>query len=58
MSMYPHRAMGGAAPPANQSRLDELLEQVRNEFSSQLRTNEAYEHQSMIFLLSRHVVLE
>ncbi|KAL2754670.1 hypothetical protein ACRALDRAFT_2109671 [Sodiomyces alcalophilus JCM 7366] len=45
MSMYPHRAMAGAAPPANQSRLDELLEQVRNEFSSQLRTSEAYEHQ-------------
>ncbi|KAG7116183.1 Transcriptional repressor rco-1 like protein [Verticillium longisporum] len=45
MSMYPHRAMGGAAPPVNQSRLEELLEQIRTEFSSQSRTTEAYEHQ-------------
>lgn len=49
MSMYPsHRTMAGGAPPQpNQSRLEELLDQIRNEFSSQTRTTEAYEHQSM-----------
>lgn len=45
MSMYPHRAMGGG-PQANSTRLNELLDQIRVEFESQMRTAENYEHQS------------
>jgi glucose repression regulatory protein TUP1 len=44
MSMYPHRAMGGG-PQANSTRLNELLDQIRVEFESQMRTAENYEHQ-------------
>lgn len=47
MSMYPgHRGMGGA-PPANAggSRLNELLDQIRAEFDSQLRQTQEYDHQ-------------
>jgi hypothetical protein len=46
MSMYPHRAMGGG-PQGNSTRLNELLEQIRVEFDTQMRTTENYEHQSM-----------
>lgn len=46
MSMYPHRAMGGG-PQGNSTRLNELLEQIRVEFDTQLRATENYEHQSM-----------
>lgn len=45
MSMYPHRAMGGG-PQANSTRLNELLEQIRVEFETQMRATENYEHQS------------
>jgi len=45
MSMYPgHRGMGGA-PPANGGRLNELFEQIRQEFESQVRQTQDYEHQ-------------
>ncbi|OBR13905.1 WD domain-containing protein [Colletotrichum higginsianum IMI 349063] len=44
MSMYPHRAMG-AVPPNNSARLNELLDQIRTEFDTQLRQTEGYEHQ-------------
>ncbi|KEY67295.1 hypothetical protein S7711_04548 [Stachybotrys chartarum IBT 7711] len=43
MSMYPHRGMGGV-PPGN-TRLNELLEQIRAEFDTQLRQAENFEHQ-------------
>jgi hypothetical protein len=46
MSMYPHRAMGGG-PQGNSTRLNELLEQIRVEFDTQMRATENYEHQSM-----------
>ena len=47
--MYPgHR--GVPAPAASGSRLDELLNQVRNEFDSQLRQAESFEHQGMLML--------
>lgn len=46
MSMYPHRGMGGV-PPGN-TRLNELLEQIRAEFDTQLRQAENFEHQSTI----------
>lgn len=51
MSMYPHRSMGGG-PPGVQSaaRLNELLDQIRSEFETQLRQSENYEHQSKQFL--------
>lgn len=42
--MYPHRAMGGV-PPGNSARLNELLEQIRAEFETQLRQTEGFEHQ-------------
>ena len=45
MSMYPHRAMG-AGPQGNSTRLNELLEQIRVEFETQMRATENYEHQS------------
>ncbi|KAH7308214.1 transcriptional repressor TUP1 [Stachybotrys elegans] len=44
MSMYPHRGMGGV-PPGNSARLNELLDQIRAEFESQLRQAENFEHQ-------------
>ncbi|RBA09934.1 glucose repression regulatory protein TUP1 [Fusarium proliferatum] len=44
MSMYPHRAMGGG-PQGNSTRLNELLEQIRVEFDTQMRATENYEHQ-------------
>lgn len=53
MSMYPgHRGMGGA-PPANAggSRLNELLDQIRAEFDSQLRQTQDYDHQRKSNLL-------
>ncbi|KAI4597049.1 general transcription repressor [Pestalotiopsis sp. IQ-011] len=41
MSMYPqHRGL-----PPNASRLNELLEQIRNEFDNHIRLNEGYEQQ-------------
>lgn len=53
MSMYPaHRGMGGVPPGNNGARLNELLEQVRSEFESQMRTSENYEHQSEYHPLS------
>ena len=45
MSMYPHQQrMGG--PQSNQARLNELLEQIRAEFDSQMRQAGEFEHQS------------
>lgn len=44
MSMYPRHGMGGVPP--NTSRLEELLEQVRTEFSAQLRQTEHLDQQS------------
>ncbi|KAK5654142.1 hypothetical protein OQA88_7573 [Cercophora sp. LCS_1] len=47
MSMYPgHRGMGGA-PPANGGggRLNELLDQIRAEFETQMRQTQDYDHQ-------------
>ncbi|CAG9993325.1 unnamed protein product [Clonostachys byssicola] len=44
MSMYSHRGMG-AVPPSNSARLNELLDQIRSEFDSQLRQTEGFEHQ-------------
>lgn len=45
MSMYPgHRGMG-AVPPGNSARLNELLDQIRAEFDTQLRQTEGFEHQ-------------
>lgn len=40
--------MGGGAPPGVTSaqRLNELLDQIRAEFETQLRQSENYEHQS------------
>lgn len=44
--MYPaHRGMGGV-PPGNGNRINELLDQIRAEFDSQVRASESYEHQS------------
>lgn len=44
--MYPaHRGMGGVPPGNGGGRLNELLDQIRSEFESQLRTSETYEHQ-------------
>ncbi|ATY58716.1 transcriptional repressor TUP1 [Cordyceps militaris] len=42
--MYSHRGMG-AVPPSNTSRLNELLEQIRAEFDTQMRQSEGFEHQ-------------
>ncbi|GJN78082.1 proteinral transcription repressor [Purpureocillium lilacinum] len=44
MSMYSHRGMG-AVPPSNSARLNELLDQIRAEFDTQLRQMENFEHQ-------------
>ncbi|KAF4582897.1 transcriptional repressor rco-1 [Ophiocordyceps camponoti-floridani] len=44
MSMYTHRGMG-AVPPGNSARLNELLDQIRAEFETQLRQTEGFEHQ-------------
>ncbi|PHH92569.1 hypothetical protein CDD83_6848 [Cordyceps sp. RAO-2017] len=44
MSMYSHRGMG-AVPPGNSARLNELLEQIRAEFETQMRQTEGFEHQ-------------
>ncbi|PHH62415.1 hypothetical protein CDD81_7134 [Ophiocordyceps australis] len=44
MSMYSHRGMG-AVPPANPTRLNELLEQVRSEFETQVRQVESFNNQ-------------
>ncbi|CEJ87641.1 Putative Transcriptional repressor tup1 [[Torrubiella] hemipterigena] len=44
MSMYPHRGMP-AGPPGNSARLNELLEQIRAEFETQMRQSEGFEHQ-------------
>lgn len=43
--MYPHRQMGGV-PPGSSARLNELLEQIRAEFDTQIRQTEGFEHQS------------
>lgn len=45
MSMYSHRGMG-AVPLGNSGRLNELLDQIRAEFETQLRQTEGFEHQS------------
>lgn len=45
MSMYTHRGMAGG-PPSSSVRLNELLDQIRGEFDSQLRQSEGFEHQS------------
>lgn len=45
MSMYSHRGMG-APPPGNSARLNELLDQIRAEFETQMRQTEGFEHQS------------
>lgn len=51
--MYPgHRGMGGM-PPNNSQRLNELIEQIRAEFESQLRASETYENHSTIFLVAQ-----
>lgn len=51
MSMYSHRGMG-AVPPGNSARLNELLDQIRAEFETQLRQTEGFEHQSMSLFCS------
>lgn len=53
MSMYPHRAMG-AVPPNNSARLNELLDQIRSEFDTQMRQTEGYEHQSKTIALDNY----
>lgn len=45
MSMYSRHGMG-AVPPGNSARLNELLDQIRAEFETQLRQTEGFEHQS------------
>ncbi|KAI3393276.1 hypothetical protein diail_4509 [Diaporthe ilicicola] len=46
MSMYPHRGMGGVPPGGNGApRLNELLDNIRSEFETQVRQCENYEHQ-------------
>lgn len=43
----PHRGIGGAPPGVTSAaRLNELLDQIRSEFETQLRQSENYEHQS------------
>lgn len=42
--MYPHRGMQ-PVPPGSSSRLNELLDQIRAEFETQLRQAEGFEHQ-------------
>jgi glucose repression regulatory protein TUP1 len=46
MSMYQHRGMG-AAPPGSSNRLNDLLNEIRQEFENQSRQTEGFEHQSM-----------
>lgn len=55
MSMYPHRGMGGVSQ-GNSTRLNELLDQIRAEFETQMRQTEGFEHQStyLIYELLRH----
>lgn len=45
--MYPHRGMGGGAPPAQAgaARLNELLDQVRAEFEGSARQSDQMEIQ-------------
>lgn len=43
--MYSRHGMG-AVPPGNSARLNELLDQIRAEFETQLRQTEGFEHQS------------
>lgn len=45
MSMYNHRGLPGAPNP-NNSRLNELLDQIRVEFENQARASEGYDHTS------------
>ncbi|CAK7207414.1 proteinral transcription repressor [Sporothrix eucalyptigena] len=47
MSMYGggHRGMGAVPPSNGVGRLTELLDQIRSEFESQMRSSENYEHQ-------------
>lgn len=46
MSMYgPHRGIAGP-PPSGTARLQELLDQVRQEFENQARASGEYEHSS------------
>ncbi|KAK3692581.1 rco-1 [Podospora appendiculata] len=47
MSMYPgHRGIAGPPPGVNGAgRLNDLLDQIRNEFENQVRQYETYEHQ-------------
>ncbi|EPE07232.1 transcriptional repressor rco-1 [Ophiostoma piceae UAMH 11346] len=47
MSMYGggHRGMGAVPPNNGGGRLNELLDQVRSEFETQMRSSENYEHQ-------------
>ncbi|RSL95528.1 hypothetical protein CEP52_011998 [Fusarium oligoseptatum] len=44
MSMYQHRGMG-AAPPGSSNRLNDLLNEIRQEFENQSRQTEGFEHQ-------------
>lgn len=47
MSMYAgHRGMGPVPPGNGGERLNELLNQIRSEFESQMRATESFEHQS------------
>jgi len=49
MSMYPaHRGMGAVPPGNGGNRLNDLLDQIRAEFETQLRATENYEHQSKL----------
>lgn len=40
--------MGGVPPANGGGRLNELLDQIRSEFESQMRQTETYEHQSKL----------
>lgn len=51
MSMYQHRGMG-AAPPGSSNRLNDLLNEIRQEFENQSRQTEGFEHQSMFNCLA------
>ena len=55
MSMYPgHRSIAGPPPANGGNRLNELLDQIRLEFETQVRQYEQYEHQrktSDIFMI-------
>jgi glucose repression regulatory protein TUP1 len=59
MSMYPHRGMaGGVPPPPNNTRLNELLDQIRAEFDSQARATDNFEHQINIQVNEMSLVRE